>query len=561
MGLDFGTIYSGMCWVKSTGQVQDIEVIKNYPGRSEIASKVPSRMAYVSENPKLSENKFRFLIKPSYQQVAWFKLRLDEDARPTEFDDPNLKTLSDPSEDRLPGRLSAKIVTKDFLKELHVLLMKDLAKLIHKSELYSIPIEVWLTVPASWSDPAKMKTRNAAIEAGFGKQAKDSVKIITEPEAAGIFALCPEVNQGDGLVNIGETFVVCDCRGGTVDLTAYTLKSGPPTSKFQEVCKGKAGKCGSTMIDRAFCEWMEKQFGEAYTDLPLADRGPGSRLMRDFEDHKATFGSETLRNLKREYVEVEPLEMDVARLSKYDQDTDTVNLSLKTFKGFFDKAIKHIIQLLSEQIQEAKAALGGRNVDRVILVGGLGNNLYVRDQLIAWCDQQNPLLGLISPPLGDSQTCIMRGAAICGLLGMQLTYRVSRRHYGFGVSLPFREDIDSQENAWYDDEGDKMCYTRIEWLLRKRQFIENDFHIEVEVRKHFTRTSKRQDKIELWACDEDQAPDYDTDWTYSDTLKKPCQVLRYKVRANMAADEGVLTVEIAGDRVFATRTIVFHEMR
>lgn len=73
-----------------------------------------------------------------------------------------------------------------------------------------------------------MKTRNAAIEAGFSKQAKDSVKIITEPEAAGIFALCPEVNQGDRLVNIRETFVVCNCRGGTVDLTAYTLKSGPP---------------------------------------------------------------------------------------------------------------------------------------------------------------------------------------------------------------------------------------------------------------------------------------------------------------------------------------------
>ncbi|KAK8191101.1 uncharacterized protein BKA78DRAFT_295288 [Phyllosticta capitalensis] len=355
-----------MCWVKLTRQVQDIEVIKNYPRRSEIASKVPSRMVYVSENPKLSENKFGFLIKPSYQQVAWFKLRLDKDTRPTEFDDPNLKTLSDPSEDRLPGRLSAKIVTKDFLKELHVLLIKDLAKSIHKSELYSIPIE---------SDPAKMKTRNAAIEAGFSKQAKDSVKIITEPEAAGIFALCPEVNQGDRLR--------WDCRSHSVHPQVR-----PATSKFQEVCKGKASKYGSTMIDRAFCEWIEKQFGEAYTDLLLADRGPGSCFMRDFEDHKATFSSKMLCNLKQEYVKVEPLEMDVARLLKYNQDTDTTTFAFKlllmicqrkTFKGFFDKAIKHIIQLLSEQIQEAKAALGGCNIDQVILVSRLGNNLYVRD--------------------------------------------------------------------------------------------------------------------------------------------------------------------------------------
>lgn len=82
------------------------------------------------------------------------------------------------------------------------------------------------------------------------------------------------------------------------------------------------------MIDRAFCEWIEKQFGEAYTDLLLADRGPGSCFMRDFEDHKATFSSKMLCNLKQEYVKVEPLEMDVARLSKYNQDTDTVNLLL-----------------------------------------------------------------------------------------------------------------------------------------------------------------------------------------------------------------------------------------
>ncbi|KAK7526421.1 hsp70-like protein [Phyllosticta citriasiana] len=580
VGLDFGTTFSGMCWVMSNGKVNDIEVIKNWPGRAETSSKVPSRMAYASENPILRDNKFGFLVKPSHKQVAWFKLRLDEESAPAEYDDPNLRHFADPGQDRLPGKLTAKTVTKDFLKELYRLLMLELSKSFPAKVLDDIPIEVWLTVPASWSDPAKMKTREAAIEAGFIQHAKDSVKVITEPEAAGIFALCPEVNGKAGFVVPGETFIVCDCGGGTVDLTTYTLKSGPPNSEFQEICKGKAGKCGSTMIDRAFCYWMEKNFGEAYTKLPQAQRGPGSLFMRGFEDWKTTFSSQDLPNMRREYLEISPIRMDVPRSSKYDSETETINLSLKTLKSFFDRVVGHIIQLLREQIEEAAAAMAGRHVDRVILVGGLGNNLYVRDRLTEWCRQQTPALGLISPPAGESQTCIMKGAAIRGLLGMKPTYRVARRHYGFGVSLPFREGKDPPEDAWYDDEGDKMCYRRVHWLVRKGQYVENDHFIQVPIRKHFTRLARKRDMVELFSCDEDDPPDYDSadsltklatisydfyksDFkgvkrTYSETLKRNCQVLHYFVRANMGADEGVLTVNVVGNRLFGSVNVKFH---
>ncbi|KAK7539975.1 hsp70-like protein [Phyllosticta citribraziliensis] len=582
VGLDFGTTFSGMCWVTSNGQANDIEVKKSWPGRAESVSKVPSRIAYASENPTLNANLFGFQIRPSHKQVAWFKLRLDDEAAPTEYDDPNLRHFTDPGQDHLPARLTAKIVTKDFLKELHALLMIDLRTSIAPKLLSKTSIEVWLTVPASWSDPAKMKTREAAIEAGFGKHEKDSVKVISEPEAAGIFALCPEVNQNAELVAAGETFIVCDCGGGTVDLTVYTLKSAPPNPEFLEICKGKAGKCGATMIDRAFCYWMERTFGEAYTKLPQAQRGPGSHFMREFEDCKTTFSSRNIPNFKHEYFEISPIKMDVPRSSKYDRESESVNLSLKTLKRFFDQVISHVIQLLEEQIEEARMALGGKHVDRVILVGGLGNNLYLRDRLTEWCRQQTPVLGLISPPYGESQSCIMKGAAIRGLLGLKPTYRVSRRHYGFGVSLHFREGIDSPEDAWLDDDGEKMCFGRIVWLVRKGQFVENDFHMEVKVRKYFTHSTRRRDVVELWSCDGDHAPDYESDdslfkvasisydfyksdfkgikRTYSNTLKRNCQILNYFVRANMGADEGVLTVEVAGARLFGSANITFHEM-
>jgi hypothetical protein len=54
---------------------------------------------------------------------------------------------------------------------------------------------------------------------------------------------------------------------------------------------GAGAKCGSTYIDRNFHELMTDRFGEAYTSVSEANRGPGSTFMGDFEIAKKDFGS------------------------------------------------------------------------------------------------------------------------------------------------------------------------------------------------------------------------------------------------------------------------------
>jgi len=68
-------------------------------------------------------------------------------------------------------------------------------------------------VPAVWSDAAQAKTRKCAESAGMGSGS--TLHMISEPEAAAIYAL-DRIDKHD--LHIGDTFVVCDAGGGTVDL-------------------------------------------------------------------------------------------------------------------------------------------------------------------------------------------------------------------------------------------------------------------------------------------------------------------------------------------------------
>lgn len=72
---------------------------------------------------------------------------------------------------------------------------------------------VWeyiITVPALWPEKAKNTTMRCAKKAGMAPTTP--VRIISEPEAAGIYALDTMIRDVD--LSIGDTFVICDAGGG-----------------------------------------------------------------------------------------------------------------------------------------------------------------------------------------------------------------------------------------------------------------------------------------------------------------------------------------------------------
>ena len=51
-------------------------------------------------------------------------------------------------------------------------------------------------------------------------------------------------------------------------------------------------------MDRNFHDLLTRRYGKSFTSLPISRRGPGSRLMRDFESSKKDFGSAGPRNVR-----------------------------------------------------------------------------------------------------------------------------------------------------------------------------------------------------------------------------------------------------------------------
>lgn len=103
---------------------------------------------------------------------------------------------------------------------------------------------------------AQAKTRTCAEAAGMGKGT--ALHIISEPEAAALYAL--DAMDPHNL-KVGNTFVLCDAGGGTVDLITYTVSSLKPILKLSEATPGTGSMCGASFLNRRFQELMESRFG------------------------------------------------------------------------------------------------------------------------------------------------------------------------------------------------------------------------------------------------------------------------------------------------------------
>lgn len=111
-----------------------------------------------------------------------------------------------------------------------------------------------ITVPAVWSDMAKAKTRACAERAGMGAGA--ALHIISEPEAAALYALHALDPHS---LKIGETFMICDAGGGTVDLITYKISALKPILKLAEAGPGSGSACGSSILNRRFRKFLEEK--------------------------------------------------------------------------------------------------------------------------------------------------------------------------------------------------------------------------------------------------------------------------------------------------------------
>jgi molecular chaperone DnaK (HSP70) len=188
--------------LSNAADFKDIHPWMKYPGSSshggEHFEKAPSVVALASENPELTENAWGYQVEPGMKSYSWIKLLLDNSALPTEYDDPELKKAAGSGILRLPQGMSAKDVVTEFLRGMNRMFEDAVTEITGNNK--TIPVDFWLTVPATWSEKAKILTKQAAMDAGFGTRPIDRIFLIPEPEAGAHLALKSSIHHVEDLI-------------------------------------------------------------------------------------------------------------------------------------------------------------------------------------------------------------------------------------------------------------------------------------------------------------------------------------------------------------------------
>ncbi|KAI8654020.1 hypothetical protein NCS56_01358000 [Fusarium sp. Ph1] len=395
VGIDYGTTYSGLSFAMSTAtDFKDIKAWTAYPGasfhQSEHCEKAPSLVSFDDENGGESgRDLWGYQVEPDMKAYAWTKLLLDGSARASEYDDPGLKKAIGSGMMKLPQGRTAKEIVTTYLRGLNTMYQGVVVDKFGQDYFDNLPVDFWLTVPATWSDTAKQLTIEAARDAGFASRPHDRVRLIAEPEAAAHLALRSSIQHVQDLIEVGARVMVCDLGGGTVDITSYEVQSISPRLKLRELCVGGGGKCGGTFVDRNFHAHMEKHFGEAFTSLDPEMTGPGSRFMDQFEMAKRDFSlNQPKTRPHRLHLPMESLRLSLESKKHYDSRFGYVLITQEDMKSLFDPVGDKIICLVADQVNRLKKETS-KAIDHLVLVGGFGSSPYIKERLKEWCLAQH----------------------------------------------------------------------------------------------------------------------------------------------------------------------------
>ena len=328
---------------------------------------------------ELSAPRWGFQVDDTEPKYEWFKLGLDPvQERDTELARkyPSATALS-----RVDDESCERLVV-EYLTALRTHVEKVLEDTLPDSIFKSTPTEYIITVPAVWSHKAESKTRSCAAKAGMGRE--DRIRIISEPEAAAIYAL--NAMDPNGL-HIGDTFVVCDAGGGyeitllllewsvvltyssgrTVDLVSYSVTALNPVPRVEEAATGSGRLCGAIFLDRIFAKFMKDKCG----GNPKWDNEVLAEAMRDFDSKiKKKFDGD----VKKDYF----IRVGLSNDRRAGINDNKFRLSGTDVRDIFEPVISEILKLVMDQIRATK-----RVVTAVLPVGGFGRNAYLHKRIQA----------------------------------------------------------------------------------------------------------------------------------------------------------------------------------
>lgn len=333
-----------------------------------------------------------------------------------------------------------------------------------------------ITVPAIWSDRQKQIMRRAAQEAGLPTE-DDRLLLALEPEAAAHHARVSGVKVvGSGndstpsLMLPGARFMVVDCGGGTVDITAYR---NDEQSRMVEIGRVSGDKRGSQYVNEAFVECvLIKRLGgveilqrlqrECPADLEdLLDRWERVKLHARVDQTDPLYlplTAQLARQLGRS---------GIKRLKDLQQGIgDQIVVTADEVRDIFEQVVPRVLALVDEQLAEMRHQAGApQGKELLLLVGGFASSPYLQERLRTHLGNRAQVL---VPP--EPATAVLSGA-VHFAYAPHTRARRSRHTYGIEIAADFEEGIDPEEKKFLLSNGEARCDGRFSVFVRAGQTI------------------------------------------------------------------------------------------
>ncbi len=186
------------------------------------------------------------------------------------------------------SRISPVEASKRYLHHIRMAWNHQIAKNDPNSEFERQ--EIIITIPASFGEPARVLTAEAAKLAGYEK-----ITFLEEPQAAFYWWISQNEKDWSSRFQSGDIILVCDVGGGTTDFSLIEFTGKGDTAGFERMAVGDHLLLGGDNMDAALAEYVENKIG--------SDFEPDSTMRKQLY-YEARKGKEELLSGKSEVYKI-----------------------------------------------------------------------------------------------------------------------------------------------------------------------------------------------------------------------------------------------------------------
>ncbi len=348
-----------------------------------------------------------------------------------------------------------------------------------------------VTIPAIWDEQEKQLMRDAAEQAGM-PASHDRLILAIEPEVAALHCqvhmarVLGTQDQSMNAVDGAQRFMVVDCGGGTVDITAYRIeRTAANEARFTEIGKVSGGKLGSEYINQAFIDTVlrdrlggqevidriRRECPHALNDLVEAweTAKVGAAVSLD-DAGQPVFNRPVYVSIPGEVRDLLSQDALASLTARPPNTPNRIAIPPEECRQLFDMVIRNIVELVQEQLDEMAAKDGPpQGKERLLLVGGMSSSTYLQERLQQIFRERAMLMVPTDPA-----AAVLFGAVHYAYDPSAIRARRSRYTYGCDTATPFDHDRDPRDKLILDDAGQTLCRGRFQAFVQNGDTVEAD---------------------------------------------------------------------------------------